>query len=133
MPEACGQRVKIDGTLTDVMYKDAAARTTLSQITYPGHDQAIMGTDSYVCDVGQKFAPTLVSNTSLKLADGEGVDHPRSRGNNAVSAAVLARTSGSPPLAREQPTIEAAKPDETRITPARAGTTLKGKKTQLPV
>lgn len=32
-----------------------------------------MGTDSYVCDVGQKFAPTLVSNTSLKLADGEGV------------------------------------------------------------
>lgn len=71
--EAKGQRVNINGKATDVLFKDAAARNTLNQLTYPGHDQAIMGTDSYVCDVGQKFAPTLVSNTSLKLADGEGV------------------------------------------------------------
>lgn len=71
--EAKGQRVNINGTVTDVLYKDEMARNTLSQLTYPGHDQAIMGTDSYVCDVGQKFAATLVSNTSLKLADGEGV------------------------------------------------------------
>lgn len=71
--EAKGQRVNINGKATDVLYKDAAARNTLNQLTYPGHDQAIMGTDSYVCDVGQKFAPTLVSNTSLTLADGEGV------------------------------------------------------------
>lgn len=71
--EAKGQRVNINGTVTDVLYKDEMARNTLSQLTYPGHDQAIMGTDSYVCGVGQKFAPTLVSNTSLKLADGEGV------------------------------------------------------------
>ena len=71
--EAKGQRVNINGKVTDVLYKDEMARNTLSQLTYPGHDQAIMGTDSYVCDVGQKFAPTLVSNTSLTLADGEGV------------------------------------------------------------
>lgn len=71
--EAKGQRVNINGKATDVLFKDAAARNTLNQLTYPGHDQAIMGTDSYVCDVGQKFAPTLVSNTSLTLADGEGV------------------------------------------------------------
>lgn len=71
--EAKGQRVNINGTVTNVLYKDETSRNTLSQLTYPGHDQAIMGTDSYVCDMGQKFAPTLVSNTSLKLADGEGV------------------------------------------------------------
>lgn len=71
--EAKGQRVNINGKATDVLFKDAAARNTLNQLTYPGHDQAIMGADSYVCDVGQKFAATLVSNASLKLADGEGV------------------------------------------------------------
>lgn len=71
--EAKGQRVNINGTVTDVLYKDETARNTLSQLTYPGHDQAIMGNDSYVCDVGQMFAATLNSNTSLTLADGEGV------------------------------------------------------------
>lgn len=71
--EAKGMRVNLNGTVTDVLYKDETARNTLSQLTYPGHDQAIMGTDSYVCNVGQMFAATLNSNTLLTLADGEGV------------------------------------------------------------
>lgn len=48
-------------------------KKVLDKLTYPWNDQAIMGSDSYVCDVGQIFAATLNSNTSLTLADGEGV------------------------------------------------------------
>jgi hypothetical protein len=48
-------------------------KKVLDKLTYPWNDQAIMGSDSYVCDVGQMFAATLNSNTSLTLADGEGV------------------------------------------------------------
>lgn len=95
--EAKGQRVNINGKATDVLFKDAAARNTLSQLTYPGHDQAIMGTDSYVCDVGQKFAATLVSNTSLKLADGEGVLQGirfRIQYGSTVALTIAAGTSG---------------------------------------
>lgn len=95
--EAKGQRVNINGTVTDVLYKDESARNTLSQLTYPGHDQAIMGTDSYVCDVGQKFAATLVSNTSLKLADGEGVLQGirfRIQYGSTVALTIAAGTSG---------------------------------------
>lgn len=48
-------------------------KKVLDKLTYPWNDQAIMGSDSYVCDVGQMFAATLNSNTSLTLADGEGI------------------------------------------------------------
>lgn len=38
-----------------------------------GRNQGTFGEDSYVLSVGSKFAPTLLSANSLKIADGEGV------------------------------------------------------------
>ena len=50
-------------------------------------------------------------------------DHPRSRGNNFGDKSVTFSTSGSPPLAREQPFESQADAAGLGITPARAGTT----------
>ena len=51
------------------------------------------------------------------------VDHPRSRGENAVVCVGVSVTGGSPPLARGKPEIQVARLRERRITPARAGKT----------
>jgi len=38
-----------------------------------GRNQGIFGEDSYILDVGQKFAATLVNSTTLEIQDGEGM------------------------------------------------------------
>ena len=50
-------------------------------------------------------------------------DHPRSRGNNVCTFSLFCPLAGSPPLAREQPSEKNETDYESRITPARAGTT----------
>lgn len=74
-----------------------SVKNRLDELTYPWHDQAIMGTDSYVCDVGQMFAATLNSNTSLTLADGEGILQGirfRIPYGSTVNLTIVAGTSG---------------------------------------
>ena len=50
-------------------------------------------------------------------------DHPRSRGNHIGGRPRTSRHSGSPPLAREPRTTPQRQGNDSRITPARAGTT----------
>ena len=52
-------------------------------------------------------------------------DHPRSRGNHKTASRHVDALTGSPPLAREPPYGAGASRQTARITPARAGTTVK--------
>ena len=56
-----------------------------------------------------------------------GWDHPRSRGNHMLLCRLCLRLSGSPPLAREPLMACRELGMKDRITPARAGTTQRGK------
>ena len=73
------------------------------------------------------ITPARAGTTGIKKAVNVTLgDHPRSRGNNFGDKSVTFSTSGSPPLAREQPDDDIGHGLEYGITPARAGTTKSG-------
>ena len=70
------------------------------------------------------ITPARAGTTSIRWFEPiKGWDHPRSRGNNSLRVATQSHTTGSPPLAREQPFNQIRFLISFGITPARAGTT----------
>ena len=72
------------------------------------------------------ITPARAGTTSASVQEGsQKRDHPRSRGNNPPARPDRQQSGGSPPLAREQHTAVTSALPQTRITPARAGTTIR--------
>ena len=71
-----------------------------------------------------RITPARAGTTALRKSQkATNEDHPRSRGNNQCNPCAWVAHKGSPPLAREQRILTIRMLQQSRITPARAGTT----------